>query len=134
MLKLSERKKLCYQRKSLLLFFALIGLSLIFSLGSCKKADNSSSPVTSSSTSETKEEYTITFMNYDYTLLEKVTVKEGETASYSGSTPTKTGTEFNYTFHGWDHDLTDVKESFETFALYDVSYNYSDTGCYLHFR
>lgn len=59
--------------------------------------------------------YTVNFYN-ESTLLETVSVKEGNTASYSGADPTST----IGTFIGWDHDLTDVRGDFDAFALYDV--------------
>lgn len=53
--------------------------------------------------------YTVTFKNYDGTVLEEVSVEEGKTASYSGPTPTRTNTpEFEFVFSGWDQPLTNI--------------------------
>ena len=58
-------------------------------------------------------------MNDDDTLLYETDVEEGGEAVYVGDTPTKEeDDEFTYTFQGWDHELTDVSESFTTKAVY----------------
>lgn len=51
---------------------------------------------------ETKQ-FTITFMNYDGTVLEEVIVNEGETPAYSGEEPVHPENEtYIYKFAGWD--------------------------------
>ncbi len=53
--------------------------------------------------------YTVTFKNYDGTVLEALTVAEGGTASYTGNTPTKAPDAANhYSFEGWDKALTNI--------------------------
>lgn len=48
------------------------------------------------------EEYTVTFKNYDGTILESSSVVENRTASYSGATPTHPSDEnYFYSFIGW---------------------------------
>ncbi len=59
--------------------------------------------------SHTTPTYTVSFKNYDETLLSESTVKEGETAVYEGTTPTRAETsEFTYTFKGWDKSLENI--------------------------
>ena len=79
--------------------------------------------------------YTVTFKNYDGSILGTDKGPEGFTAKYKGSTPyrasyTSGGYRYSYTFTGWDKDLTNVRNSFETTALFKttaVNYKYSDT-------
>ena len=53
--------------------------------------------------------YTVTFKNYDGTLLQEVSVIEGETAVYTASTPTRPSTStHSYTFYDWDKPLTNI--------------------------
>ena len=50
--------------------------------------------------------YTITFANYDGTVLSSTQVAQGETPAYNGETPTKPATaQYTYTFSGWDKDV-----------------------------
>ena len=66
-------------------------------------------------------EYTVTFKNYDGSVLTTVTVKEGETATYTGSVPTKpTEGYLVYTFSGWDKSLENVTSNLEVVAQYSV--------------
>ena len=56
-----------------------------------------------------KEDYTITFKNYDGTVLSTQTVKEGDKPLYLGDTPTKPHDENNkYLFGGWTPSLTEA--------------------------
>lgn len=49
-----------------------------------------------------KETYTVSFENYDGTVLDTETTKEGGTISYGGESPKKTSDEnYGYTFVGW---------------------------------
>ncbi len=53
--------------------------------------------------------YTVTFKNYDGTVLETKTVAEGGTVTYTGKTPTKAPDGTNhYSFKGWDKALTNI--------------------------
>ena len=50
--------------------------------------------------------YTITFANYDGTVLSSTQVAQGETPAFNGETPTKPATaQYTYTFNGWDKDV-----------------------------
>ena len=65
--------------------------------------------------------YHVTFVNYDDSLLYEVDVKEGETATYVGETPTKPeDDEFTYEFSGWDKDLDNILSDLTTKAMYDA--------------
>lgn len=74
--------------------------------------------------------YTVTFKNWNGTILgtEKVPIRSS--AQYRGSTPTRPSEIvgdyiFSYSFTGWDKDLTYITRSFETVAQYKTdSYNY----------
>ena len=63
--------------------------------------------------------YTVTFKNYDESILEQVSVKEGSNATYSGPTPTRAETsEYSYTFTGWDQPLTNITSDCVRVAQY----------------
>ena len=54
--------------------------------------------------------YTVTWKNWDGTVLETDTVNYGGSASYGGSTPTRSSTaQYSYTFSGWSGTYTNVK-------------------------
>jgi len=70
--------------------------------------------------------YTVTFKNYDGTVLYTVKVPEGGTAVYRGSTPYRSSTssgyvQTSYTFSGWDMSLENVRRSFSTTAVFSTS-------------
>ena len=68
---------------------------------------------------ETPVTYTVTFANWDETVLFVDTVEQGGTAVYEGEAPTRPDdSEYTYTFNGWDRDITNVQESFTTKATY----------------
>jgi hypothetical protein len=86
---------------------------------------SSSSSISSSSSSQTPIQHTITFKNYDDSVLSTQKVNQGFTAVYSGPTPTKPSTdEYTYTFTGWDKTLTNINSSFSTVAQYSQVLNY----------
>ena len=73
--------------------------------------------------------YTITFKNYDGSVLSTSKVIEGDTAIYTGSTPSKPSSQsgnykYTYTFSGWDKNLNNVKSSFTTTAQFSSESTY----------
>lgn len=67
------------------------------------------------------EDYTVTFYNYDNSILQQVSVLEGETAVYTKATPSKPDAEYSYTFWQWDKTLTNVTSDLDVHPefLYD---------------
>ena len=50
--------------------------------------------------------YTITFKNYDETVLETKSVEEGQMPAYTGQVPTKAAdAQYTYTFDGWEPEI-----------------------------
>ena len=90
-------------------FFVTFGIMLvmIFSLAGCgndaKQSENSHS-------SDSTNTYTITWKNYDGTVLETDTsVAYGTTPSYDATTPTKESTnQYSYAFTGWTPEISSV--------------------------
>ena len=110
----------------------LLASFTLFSLTSCtdntEKTTNSSTGSKSEPTSESSVNssvetlYTVTFLNYDETVLDTVKVKEGEEAIYSGATPTRPeDDEFTYSFKGWDKDLKNITSDVTTRAEYNYT-------------
>lgn len=74
--------------------------------------------------------YTITWQNYDGTLLDTDTVEHGAQPDYIGDTPTRASTaQYHYTFLGWSADVDD--EPREDTELEDVTGNIVYTAVYL---
>ena len=54
------------------------------------------------SCAETKSTYTVTFQDWDGTVLYEQTLAEGEVPAYEGNAPSRAATaEYTYTFAGW---------------------------------
>ncbi len=69
--------------------------------------------------SETQVKFTVSFKNYDDTLLYETYVESGKTATYMGPTPVRPETnEYSYTFSGWDHSLENVTTDLICVAQY----------------
>ena len=63
--------------------------------------------------------YTITFKDYDGTVLQTSSVKKGETPAYNKSNPSRENDDnYSYTFSGWQPTLTKVSED----AVYTATY------------
>ena len=77
--------------------------------------------------SEKETTYTVTFLNYDNSILYRVTdIKEGEPAIYGGETPTRPdSSEYTYSFIGWDKDISAIYSNLSVFAKYSET---SKTG------
>ena len=79
--------------------------------------------------------YTVTFQNYDGTVLGTSKGPEGFTAIYKGNTPQRDSKltdyyRYTYFFSGWDKNLTNVRSSFTTTAKFSessVNYKYAGT-------
>ena len=66
----------------------------------------------------TVNQYTVTWKNWDGTVLKTDQVKYGETPEYNGDTPTKKGdAQYTYTFSGWDPQIDE-----NTMVTEDVTY------------
>lgn len=75
--------------------------------------------------------YTVTFLNYDNTLLYQAKdIKEGQPAIYAGETPSRPEVDgVTYTFIGWDKDISAIYSDLAVFAKYsDSKNNINDTG------
>jgi len=71
----------------------------------------------------TVNKYTITFKNYNGSVLESKEWEYGQTPSYAG-TPTKPATaQYTYTFKGWSPSITTVTGTAEYVAQYDSVVN-----------
>ncbi|MCI6123510.1 MAG: InlB B-repeat-containing protein [Christensenellaceae bacterium] len=68
--------------------------------------------------------YTITWKNWDGTVLETDQVEYGTKPTYDGETPTKPATEqYTYTFKGWDPEITAVTGNVEYKAVFEETVN-----------
>lgn len=113
-------------------FIGLISMSMIlagctFANPQTNTGDNGGSG-NGGSTSVTTT-YTVTFLNYDNSLLFRATVDEGMPAVYEGTTPTRPETEeYRYEFSGWDKDLTAIYSNLATIAQYNAIKKNTDGG------
>ena len=63
--------------------------------------------------------YTVSFKNYDGSLLSESIVMHGGTVTYDGVTPTRGETsEYTYTFSGWDQSLENITSNCSRIAQY----------------
>ena len=69
-------------------------------------------------------EYEITFVNHDGTVLQRENLAYGTTPEYKGDTPTKQPTDqYAYTFVGWDNRITAVTTNATYTAQYEAAVN-----------
>ncbi len=70
------------------------------------------------------DRYTVTFFNWDGTVLQTDIVMEGKAASYTGATPTKQGdAQYSYVFKGWDKSFTNVQSTLDIYAQFTQTTN-----------
>ena len=63
--------------------------------------------------------YTVTFKNYDGSILQEETLEYGIKPKYKGEEPIREKTkEYTYTFKGWDKEITEVTNNQEYIATY----------------
>lgn len=73
---------------------------------------------------QTVNQYTITWKNWDDTLLKTEQMPYGNTPVYSGETPTKEGNaQYSYTFTGWTPEITAVTGNAEYTAQFQENVN-----------
>ncbi len=71
----------------------------------------------------TKNKYTITFINWDGSILEEKQVEYGVVPTYTKSTPTKTADKtYTYAFADWDEEVVAVAGNATYTAQYDATY------------
>ena len=107
--------------------------------GSSTPSDSSSSSESSSSSSSSSSQptiYTITWKNYDGTVLRQDPIYEGETPVYQGDDPIRASdAQYDYTFSGWTPEVAPATGNREYTATYNsqvrrytvVWKNYDDT-------
>jgi hypothetical protein len=113
-------------KKSLRLLALCCSLCLLSGLGACQQSNPSSSAEASVSSSEEAILHTVTFENYDDSVLLTLTVHHLSLVTYTGETPTRPAdNDYVYTFTGWDKadQLNRVKEDLVLHALYSTSAN-----------
>lgn len=72
----------------------------------------------------TVNNYTVTFENYDGTLLQSSAWAYGQTPVYSGATPVKPAdAQYTYTFAGWDKTISPVTGTVTYVAQYNSTIN-----------
>lgn len=108
-----------------ILKYGLLLLSgvFLFSLASCNNNEEKIKTIdttTTITTTNVEEYFTVTFVNYDDSILTTVSVVKGDTAVFNLEDPKReSDDEFYYEFTGWDKDLTNVSFSFSAKAQYN---------------
>ena len=63
--------------------------------------------------------YTVNFCNYDGTVLQSVVVEQGQTAYYTGETPSRPSDNYcKYSFAGWDLPNDNIQRNMTIIALF----------------
>ena len=98
---------------------------LLLALSSCSFESNSSNPSNTESTNSSINLYTITWKNYDGSILEiDNDVEYGSIPHYDGETPTRESDEqYHYSFNQWSPSLKTVTEDAIYTALFDSYVN-----------
>ncbi len=69
------------------------------------------------------DRYTVTFFNWDGTVLQSSVVMEGKAAT-APATPTKEGnSQYSYTFSGWDKTFTNVQSTLDIYPIFTQTTN-----------
>ncbi|MCR4898547.1 MAG: InlB B-repeat-containing protein [Acholeplasmatales bacterium] len=83
------------------------------------KTSTSTSRENSTNTNNNGNYYNVVFKDYDGTILQSSSVKEGTTPSYDGVNPTRENDDdFSYTFSGWNPSLSNVNSDTVYVATY----------------
>ena len=91
-------------------FPILISFSFLLSTSLCGCGCSQPAPI---------PDYTVSFKNYDGTLLSESVVSSGGTAIYSGDTPTRPeDSQYTYSFSGWDQSLENITANCSRVAQY----------------
>ncbi len=69
------------------------------------------------------EQYTVTFVNYDGTVLKTQTVTEGSAATAPADPTRAANAQYTFTFAGWDKDFSRVTSSITVKAIYTSTVN-----------
>lgn len=106
-------------KKSKLHIFVLIFVFISFVFSGCTLFGSSGSST-----------YTVTFLNYDNSLLYRATeVQDGSPAIYEGTAPTRPDTSnYYYNFVGWDKDISAVHSNVTVIAKYEEISKNSNSG------
>ena len=79
---------------------------------------------TKDSDTETQvKEYTVTFKDFDGTVLDTQTVTEGESAVAPADPQREADAQYTYTFSGWDQDFTNITGNLTVTATYTETVN-----------
>lgn len=91
--------------------FPIMLLSLLLISG----CDNNSS-----SSTEDKDNYTVSYYSEDNSLLYQDQVKKGDASLYNGEEPTKKSqyANYEYSFFGWDKELTNINSDLEVHPIF----------------
>ena len=97
----------------------IIGVIILASLGKNKSQDPNAEDAPTTTQAD-KESYTITFKNWDGSVLQTITVPEGETPEYTGATPTRPADDlYEYKFSGWSKSISEAYSDITYTAKFD---------------
>ena len=97
----------------------IIGVIILASLEKNKSQDPNAEDAPTTTQAD-KESYTITFKNWDGSVLQTITVPEGETPEYTGATPTRPADDlYEYKFSGWSKSISEAYSDITYTAKFD---------------